>query len=221
MRSLIKRDLFLNWQSHVFLILLGLPFVYLVGIPPVYTLLGIVFPALAINVFYYDDKANIDRFLHGLPLSPKQIIRSRYVYLIGIHVFAMLYQWAAAGVIVQLVGGNTYFIYTWMDLIIILSGIVIGTALVVPINHFFRSFTVSAMVTSIIYIALVFTSIALLAPLAMKDGWVMISELDNGLTQLVENRIPFMPYITLPVCAALLFLLSMKLTEWKFMQQDH
>ncbi|WP_217589427.1 ABC-2 transporter permease [Lentibacillus saliphilus] len=221
MMQLIKRDLRLNWQPQLFLIVIGVPFLFFITFPPIYTLWAIIYLPLAFNLFYNDHKAQIYQFLHGLPISPKHVIRSRFIYLFFISAVAMLYQWGVSILIIQFAEyPSTYFVYTWKDMIVVLSGVAIVTAVIIPFFHFIRSFNLSTIIIFVLFFSFVFvSSIALFS--VMPDGGFTFNEIDQGYVKLVEAYIPFSPFITLSVISFTLFFLSMKLTEWRFVRQDH
>ena len=80
MKTIMKKDLLLH-QSAFLVILLLIPFTYIVNIYPIPPVIG-GFYGYFIGLFYYDQKVNANQFLVSLPITRATIINARYVFTI-------------------------------------------------------------------------------------------------------------------------------------------
>lgn len=215
MISLMKKDYFVhNWITYSSLAI-GLIALYIINIPPIF-LFTIFFLSFLITLFYYDDKSNVNRFLVSQPVSKKKVVQSRYLFLAGLAMAILLFQWMVTFYVPQVIPMSADYVYGWQDIIILYAIALVVIAVGGVLFYGIRSFLLAAGIFILLYLT---CTILLLDPLVQILGmtdFIYFNDLDQGFVLLTEKYIPFQPYLVLIVAAVAFFYISMKLSAWIF-----
>jgi hypothetical protein len=214
MTSLLKRDLLIN-KATISVILILVPIGYIVGLPPFFISLSLLLMVALISIFYLDKRAQINRFILSLPVSRKTIIKSRYSFFSLIWVGTVFYQYIV-GRLVNRVLESEIFIYGWKEVITLLSLGFIIIAIYVPIYYYFQSFVLATTFTFILYFIGFWFSIDTLVKQSKQTTTIIFNNLDQWTVPFIENTIPILPFVVLPVFALSLYYLSMMISEKSF-----
>ena len=215
MISLMKKDYFVhNWVSYSS-IAIGMIALYIIHIPPIF-LFTTFFLSGLITLFYYDDKNNVNRFFVSQPVSKKKMVQSRYVFLAGLAMALLLFQWLVTFYTPQVMAMSDNYVYDWRDIIILYAIALVIIAVGGLLFYGIPSFLLATGVFIFLYLI---CTILLLDPLVHVLGmteFIYFNEMDRGFILLAEKYIPFQPYLILIVAASAFLYISMKLTEWIF-----
>lgn len=91
MRYAVKRDFYL---SRGFLIWIGLllPFIYIINMPYLFIFIyGFTLLLLVFNVFYHDNKNNVNAFSVSTPVNMKHMIAGRYLFFTSVLLMLPIY----------------------------------------------------------------------------------------------------------------------------------
>lgn len=89
MKALLKREILLN-QSFLWVVLLMLPFSYVINVGGVPVVVGVMVGFIS-GLFYYDEKSGMDKFVVSLPFTRKEVINAKYVFAILFMFFIFVY----------------------------------------------------------------------------------------------------------------------------------
>lgn len=212
MFSLLKKDYYVqNWVSYSSLAI-GLIALYIVNIPPIF-LFSTFFLSLLITLFYYDDKNKTNRYFGSLPVSKKKMVLGRYIFLAGLAMVLLLFQWMVTLYIPQVLPISRYT-FDWRDTIVLYAIALVMVAVGSMILYSFRSFLLSTSILLVLYFISTFMLFApLLKVLGMTD-YIYFNEMDHGFVLLVEKYISFQPYLVLIAAAFLVYYIFLKVTQW-------
>ncbi|WP_047981767.1 ABC-2 transporter permease [Ornithinibacillus contaminans] len=214
MNSLVKKDL-LQHLSTIIFILIVITIGFLITIPPFLTSLCLSLPTAIIGSFFTDHRASINRYLKSLPLKPDSIVFSKYIFLFIIWIIIVLYQFAI-GHIVEAILPDGIYVFGWKEIIILLSLGLIMLAVYVPLYYLIKSFVIGTIIVGVIYMLIFFFSLDALVKILGMQYYINFNNLDRGFVPLIEKFIPFQPYLTLPLCALILYYFSLKLSTKLF-----
>lgn len=219
MFPLIKQHFLINSLISYLMIAGLITGAYLVAIPPTFLFI-ITILSLAIILFFYDDKNNVNQFMISLPIAKKTMIQSRYLYIALMSVVILLFQWL---IMLSFPSPPEFFryIYDWRDMIVLLSIAYLSTAICIPIYYALRSF---ALATGIIAILWCLGSFFMIFPIVSAlgmDDMIIFNDMDAGFVLLVEKYIPIQPYAVLIIVSLLLFYISMKISEQLLRKKDY
>lgn len=219
MFSLMKKDYYvLNWLTY-FSLVIGLIALYIVNIPPIF-LFATFFLSLLITLFYYEDKNKTNRYIGSMPISKKKMVQSRYIFLAGIALVFLLFQWIVTLYIPQIITISDNYIYGWRDIIVLYAIALVMIAVSGMIFYLFRSFLLATCIFLLLYFI---STILLLDPLVKVLGmteYISFTDMDRGFVLLVEKYIPFQPFLVLIAAALLTFYISMKIAVWIFSRKN-
>lgn len=197
-----------------------LAFFYIGTIPP-YFLFSIFLISLIITPFYYDDKSNINRLIVSLPISKGMIIKSRYIFFVVISLCMIVFQYILMLSVPNIFEENSYYIYHWRDIIILISLTLLIISVMMPIYYWFESFILASFINIIVLMITAYFITDNLVHILQMNEEIIFNDIDPGFTLLVERYIPFQPYVTLIILSVIIFLLSMIISEKIFSRQDH
>lgn len=218
MFPLIKQHFIMNTTISHLAIALMIAGAYFVTIPPTF-LFVISILSLPIILFFYDDKNHVNRWMISLPIAKKTLIQSRYLFTAIMSVIILLFQ-VLIMISLSSLSELSRYMYDWRDIIVLLCMSFIITAICMPIYYAIRSFAVA---TSIIAILSMLTSFFIMFPIIDvlgMDDIIIFNDMDSGFVLLVEKYIPIQPYTVLIIISALLFYISMKVSEQLLMKKD-
>lgn len=153
--------------------------------------------------FYLDDKANIHRFLVSLPIKKKEIVLSKYLFmLISFCIFIVYHIF-----IDQLAHYGLPYLESdpinGLTLVLILAGVIFALAISLPIYYYSKSFQTAF---------LIHVSILIFGPLlfvvATANPYIDISKIFFLIIELVEIQPYIMPIIISFGCLFLSYRLS-------------
>ena len=218
MASLVKHYFLTIDLTSAILIPLMLFIFYAMHIPPMY-LFFVTVISIPIIIYYLNHKYKVDRYLVSLPTHKKTIIRSRYLFTLISATFILLFQVIIMLVFSQLLKGTQY-VYRFKDLVVLLCLTAIICAIVIPIYHIFRSFIMATTVVAILFfISVIFTLPLLVQVLGMED-MIIFNDLDPGLSMLVEEMIPYQPFLILMILSMILLYFSMIISQKLYSNRD-
>lgn len=160
MLQMIKRDYLINGMYFLF-ITLAIPFIYIVNISPIFVYFAIVVGAI-FNVFYYDDHNHVGRFIVSMPIKRKRIVFARYLFLLKVIVFYLLYLWLVDKLTHHFLPMNNLFPeisfrpINFYTVLVIFLAISVITAVTVPIYYYFQSFIKSLIAQGVLLFAGIF-----------------------------------------------------------------
>ncbi|PAV30947.1 hypothetical protein CIL05_04325 [Virgibacillus profundi] len=218
MLQLIKQDLFINTWITYLSILLFLSITYFVFLPPIFMFIATAL-TLIIALFYYDDRANVNKFLRSLPIQASQVVKRRYQSIMLLSICIILYQWIIGYAIISFTDLDRY-IYGWKDIIVCFSIGVIIIAITVPFFYLFRSFTLSVGCLMVLLMLGSYYSLTPLVTVLELEEVIIFNELDPGFVLVVEKYIPYQPFIILVLASVVIFYLSMKLSQLLYLKKD-
>lgn len=140
MISLIKKDLILmRFWEYIILVSIIVVFYF---IPDM--IFAIVFTTLTITFFFYDHYYKMNRHIHSLPVNNSSIVMSRYISLYAIGIAILAFQYIIMRFF-SLFKADVY-LYTLIDLFILICLVTIFISIVIPVYQFFKSFYRASLV---------------------------------------------------------------------------
>lgn len=214
MVNLIKRDLLISKASMIVGLFL-IPFGYITSLPPFFITLGILLPAISISLFILDKNANINRFIISLPVAKGSIVASRFLSLLLMWLAVICYQSIIGNSITRLIPYNV-FVYSWKEIIVLFSLGLIILGVYLSLLFFFKSLFKVLVVIMISYFNILIFSLDALVNVLDMHNYIIFNDLDRGIVPLIEKHISFLPFLTLPLTALVLYYLSKKLSTKLF-----
>lgn len=218
MYQFIKQDFSVNtWGTYLSLILI-LPISYVLFLPSIFMFIATAL-TIIISMFYYDDRANVNRFLISLPISAASIIKRRYQSIILFSICVIIYQWVIGHVVTFFIGSEHY-VYGWKDIIVLICMGAIITAVTVPFFYLFRSFILSVGCIMVLLLLGSYYSLTPLVTVLEMDEVIIFNDLDPGFVMIVEEYIPYQPFLILVFASLVIFYMSMKISELLYLRND-
>ncbi|OZU88172.1 hypothetical protein CIL03_13705 [Virgibacillus indicus] len=218
MYQFIKQDFSVNtWGTYLSLILI-LPISYVLFLPSVFMFIATAL-TIIISIFYYDDRANVNRFLISLPISAASVVKRRYQSIILFSICVILYQWVIGHVVTFFIGSEHY-VYGWKDIIVLICMGAIITAVTVPFFYLFRSFILSVGCIMVLLLLESYYSLTPLVTVLEMDEVIIFNDLDPGFVMIVEEYIPYQPFLILVFASLVIFYMSMKISELLYLRND-
>ena len=193
-------------------------FFYFAHMPPMFLFIVTVV-SFPIIIYFFNHKYKIDRFLVSLPVHKNAIITSRYLFTVIIAVIILLYQVIMMFVITTLFNGTQY-VYSFNDIVVLLCLAAIIPAIAIPIYHIFHSFTMATTVVSILFFLSVIFTVPLLVEVLGMGDMIIFNDLDPGLSMLVEEIIPYQPFLILMMISIIIFYISMTISRKLYIKRD-
>src|SRR5690625_1673548 len=218
MVTLIKHHFQTIDLTSLILIPLMLLFFYFAHMPPMFLFIVTVV-SFPIIIYFFNHKYKIDRFLVSLPVHKNTIITSRYLFTVIIAVIILLYQVIMMFVITTLFNGTQY-VYSFNDIVVLLCLAAIIPAIAIPIYHIFHSFTMATTVVSILFFLSVIFTVPLLVEVLGMGDMIIFNDLDPGLSMLVEEIIPYQPFLILMMISIIIFYISMTISRKLYIKRD-
>ncbi|WP_058949212.1 ABC-2 transporter permease [Oceanobacillus picturae] len=137
--TLMKRDFYIN-AIYFLIIALAIPALYIIEMAEFYLYFGIMMGFL-FNLFYYDHRNNVNRFIGSLPVKLQHVVLSRYVLLLVVVVGFLLYTWLVDSLAHN---GLPYIESKTMssiEITILFTLISIAISISIPIYYFVKSIT--------------------------------------------------------------------------------
>lgn len=191
---------------------------YAMHIPPMY-LFFITVVSIPIIIYYLNHKHKVDRYLVSFPVRKKDIIKSRYLFTISMSAFVLLFQIITMFICTKLLNGTQY-VYSFKDIVVLLCLTLIICAIVIPIYHIFRSFIMATTVVSILFFLSVIFTIPLLVEILGMEDMIIFNDLDPGLSMLIEEIIPYQPFLILMMISIIIFYISMTISRKLYIKRD-
>lgn len=204
MIQMLKRDFYLN-RMVIGIYILFVPLIYIMNTDPFY-IYGGATTGLVFNVFFYDNKNHITRFISSLPVNKKAIVFGRYLFLLFAIVIILFYQWLIDSIAHN---GLSYLDaepITPAKIGLIFLSISVTAAIAIPAFYFFESIMKATIFLFILLFVVAFSM-------------AVISELINFIPSVTDtlNQMP----VFIPVLSALICLYaSFKLSSWIFARKD-
>jgi len=218
MYTLIKHHFQTIDLTSLILIPVMLLFFYFAHMPPMFLFIVTVV-SFPIIIYFFNHKYKIDRFLVSLPVHKNTIITSRYLFTVIIAVIILLYQVIMMFVITTLFNGTQY-VYSFNDIVVLLCLAAIIPAIAIPIYHIFHSFTMATTVVSILFFLSVIFTVPLLVEVLGMGDMIIFNDLDPGLSMLVEEIIPYQPFLILMMISIIIFYISMTISRKLYIKRD-
>ena len=218
MVTLIKHHFQTIDLTSLILIPMMLLFFYFAHMPPMFLFIVTVV-SFPIIIYFFNHKYKIDRFLVSLPVHKNAIITSRYLFTVIIAVIILLYQVIMMFVITTLFNGTQY-VYSFNDIVVLLCLAAIIPAIAIPIYHIFHSFTMATTVVSILFFLSVIFTVPLLVEVLGMGDMIIFNDLDPGLSMLVEEIIPYQPFLILMMISIIIFYISMTISRKLYIKRD-
>lgn len=191
---------------------------YFIHMPPMFFFIVTVV-SFPIIIYFFNHKYKIDRFLVSLPVHKNTIINSRYIFTFSLAGAILLFQVMMMFVMTTLFNGTQY-VYSFNDIVVLLCLAAIIPSIAIPIYHIFRSFIMATTLISILFfLTMIFTLPLLVDALGMED-MIIFNDLDSGLSMVVEEIIPYQPYLILMTISVIIFYLSMMVSQKLYTIQD-
>jgi len=218
MYTLIKHHFQTIDLTSLILIPVMLLFFYFAHMPPMFLFIVTVV-SFPIIIYFFNHKYKIDRFLVSLPVHKNTIITSRYLFTVIIAVIILLYQVIMMFVITTLFNGTQY-VYSFNGIVVLLCLAAIIPAIAIPIYHIFHSFTMATTVVSILFFLSVIFTVPLLVEVLGMGDMIIFNDLDPGLSMLVEEIIPYQPFLILMMISIIIFYISMTISRKLYIKRD-
>lgn len=196
--QLMKKDLYLNGIYYLVIVLL-IPVFYVIELSEIYFFFAIILGFL-FNLFYYDNRNNVNRFIGSLPVKLHHVVLSRYASLLLFVVGFLLYVWLVDSLAHH---GLPYLASQPIDPIsmtILFTTICMIVSISLPIYYFVKSFN-KTFFLQIIF--LLFSSFAF----AVIQGNELIS-FHKPFLKWLFDVIAFQPIVILIVISLVFFYLS-------------
>ncbi|MCT2536232.1 ABC-2 transporter permease [Aquibacillus koreensis] len=210
MIALCKRDFYMyGWSLLGLIVVMPL----LTAMQPEVAIMAILI-ALMIHLFFYDYKSLANRYLVSLPVSKKIIVGSRYLFIVLMAMVVVVVQWLLNIGLTQTNGIFQPYIYSWKDMIVLLSFFLILSSICLPMYYYFANF----MMTLYLQFGMFLVG-------AFFFSWILIEHkfggenefwIDNQtifLAPWIESILSFYPYLLLPVIAICMYVISMRFSE--------
>lgn len=220
MRTLLRIESRILSKLDYGAILLIVSFLYLIGIPMFAVYMLIVLCPFA-SRFFHDYRNRSRIFTASLPFSRSQIVRSRYL-LAFLEITAMLAWLFVLGHLVQWAGRSIQFVMNGSDFLVFLCMAIVLLAVSLPFYYLFPSYIPAVLSTiAIIFAAIYYTLVLLVKVLGLEGADVIVfNDMDPGVVRAVQTYLPLAPYFALILGTALLFVLSIKLSELLYRKKD-
>lgn len=218
MLHFIKYDLMMPTWGAILAFLLTIPLFYAVMLPQFFTFVVCVL-AITVGLFFTDQRSKSKLYMSSLPVRRASIVRGRYVSILMVSICFILYQ-SFWGRILSLTLENNYYIYSWKDMLVLLCMVALIEVVAIPIYYGLSSFLMATGALTLFYFFAIIFSLPPLTNVLGMEHEIIFNDLDPGYVLLVEKYIPFQPYITLILSTAILFYLSLKLSELLFVKKE-
>lgn len=216
--TLVKKDLLLNgWETYVGMALFVL-IAYVVTLPPTFIFM-IAFFALVFSSFTYDDKVQVNRFLCSLPIPKKLVVQSRYAYSLLITICTLLFQFIIIKVLQPFLS-DSFYVYSFRDLIVLFCIGAVFIALCIPIIYFVRKLVTALGIILVMLAVGTVVIIDQLVTVLQLDDWIIFNELDAGFVLLAEKYFPWQPYLLIVIFTSILVYLSVIVSINIFTKND-
>ncbi|GAQ16458.1 accessory gene regulator protein C [Oceanobacillus picturae] len=156
--------------------------------------------------------------MSSLPVKRASIVQGRYVSILMVSIFFILYQ-GLCGRVLSLLFENNYYVYSWKDMLVLLCMAALIVAVGIPLYYGLTSFLMATGTLAFLYFFSIIFSLPSLTNVLGMEQEIIFNDLDPGLVLLVEKYIPFQTYVTLSLVTAILFYLSLKLSEQLFVKR--
>ncbi|MFD2628623.1 ABC-2 transporter permease [Oceanobacillus kapialis] len=202
--SLMKKDFYIN--GIYYLIILGLiPLFYVMETDQYYLYFGIMIGFL-FNLFYYDHRNHVNRFIGSLPVKLRNVVLSRYITMFSILVCFVLYVWLVDSLAHY---GLPYLEtqpMTTIEIMILFTFISITISISMPIYYLVKTFMKAIGIQMGL---LVFGTFAF--AIMLGNEYITFYEpLLLGLFKLIDIQ----PYVMLILISLLFLYLSYELSAW-------
>ncbi|MBO1579083.1 ABC-2 transporter permease [Bacillus sp. XF8] len=197
MRQLILKDFVVQWKFLIWYLLYPL-LLYAISKDSrsVFTAIIIIIPILAVmTTFYNDEKNSSEKILNSLPVSRKQIVLSKYVFIFLILIMSLVVSSSMVGIELGLKGVDFIksMVISSIDIVIIYLSIAI------PI-HFVLGYRKGRFITFII----------LLVPVLIGEFFFKVN---------IEEMI-FQSSVLLSICAVCILFISIVVCTKLYEQRD-
>ncbi len=206
-----------TWGT-ILLFLLTIPMFYAVMFPLYFIFVAYVL-AITVGLFFTDQREKSKLYMSSLPVNRVSIVRGRYVSILMVSICFVLYQ-SIWGRILSLTLENNYYVYSWKDMLVLLCIAALIEVVAIPIYYGLSSFLMATGILAFLYFLSIILTLPPLTNVLGMEHEIIFNDLDPGYVLLVEKYIPFQPYITLVLATAILFYLSLKLSELLFVKKE-
>ncbi|NAP01434.1 hypothetical protein FRY77_36445 [Halomonas sp. MG34] len=217
MLNFVKYDLIMPTWGTLLTVLLTIPLFYVVMLPSIFVF-NVYVMTILIGLFFTDQRSKSRLYMSSLPVKRASIVKGRYVSILMVSIFFIFYQ-GLWGRVLSLLFENNYYIYSWKDMLVLLCMAALIEAVAIPIYYGLTSFLMATGGLAFLYFFSIIFSLPPLTNVLGMEREIIFNDLDPGFVLLVEKYIPFQPYITLSLVTAILFYLSLKLSELLFVKK--
>lgn len=157
--------------------------------------------------------------MSSLPVKRASIVQGRYMSILMVSIFFILYQ-GLCGRILSLLFENNYYVYSWKDMLVLLCIAALIEVVAIPIYYGLSSFLMATGTLAFLYFFAIVSSLPPLTGVLGMEQEIIFNDLDPGFVLVIEKYIPFQPYVTLSLVTGILFYLSLKLSELLFVKKE-
>lgn len=206
MLALIKKDMLVHsWIVYSTMLLLIIV-ITSTTLPAIFVTLISLF-SLAFSLFQYDHMRKVNISLKSMPIDAKHIVWSRYLFSIMLTGIILLIQWGLQYLFVLFID-NFDLVYQWQDFYVFFMLFCLLIGLLFPMMYFFKNmFSTMISISILIVIGIYYLIDTVVKTLDITDE-IIFNDLDAGIKVVVNQWLPFSPYIILFVLTSILIYLS-------------
>lgn len=218
MLQMMKRDFLIN-SMYFLIVLFVIPFVYLLDFSPIFIYMAVIFGCV-FNIFYYDDHNHVSRAIVSMPIRKNKIVLARYLFLIMMINFYMLYLWMIDvivhhSILSDMIPSVSYKTITSITIFLSFLIISIGVAVSVPIFYFFQSF-IKSLLAQFALLMLAFVAMSLGVPIFGK----YLDLIPESFVMDILDLIKLQPVLFILIFSLICLFISYKLSVLIFSRRD-
>lgn len=165
------------------------------------------------NLFIDESKYKVNHYLLSLPLNSSKIVKGRYIYLLSAAFFLIIFVWGVSAVTslkessaLYIVYGST--VYSWQDILISLSIILIVFAVCLPFIYWISSSVIVhaiSLITGLLSLALIMAAVN---AAKSEDKWLLSENMMNWFREWVP-----LSSVGMFIIGIATYFISMKVSE--------
>lgn len=164
------------------------------------------------SLFYSDSKTKIEVFNTSLPITSLASVKGRYLFILLLAIFLLVFQWGIALIFDFTLNISSPYHYQWEDFIIILSVVLVMTAVLVPLFYLFKSLYLALTIQFLLILTFSITVFEVVFQV-QDDGFYYFNNQTILLPPFIKEIIPFQTLPVIAVTAVVSYYLSIHLSS--------